>query len=141
MGNPLGVTAPTSVLVRLLALASRQYGLLTRRQWLDAGLSERQLGYAIRTGALRVVHPGVYAVAGTRRCFEADVLAACLAANGIASHRCAAYLWKLRKFERPAVEVLVTTGHAPKLPGVQIRQGDAVGVRWRGIHRSLGVGR
>ena len=122
VGNPLGVTAAPDVLARLLALASRQYGLLTRRQWLAGGLSERQLDYAVRTGALRAVHRGVYAVVGSRPCFERDVLAACLATNGVASHRCAAYLWKFRKFERPAVEVLVTAGHAPKLTGVAVRR-------------------
>lgn len=122
MGNALGVTAATEVRARLLALASRQYGLLTRRQWLASGLSERQLHYAVRTGALRVAHRGVYTVVGSRPCFERDVLAACLATNGVASHRCAGYLWKFRKFERPAVEVLVTTGHTSKLAGVAVRR-------------------
>ncbi len=50
------------------------------------------------------------------------MLAACLATGGVASHRCAAYLWKLRKFERPVVEVLVVSGHAPTLGGVQVRR-------------------
>lgn len=98
VGNPLGVTAPSPVIARLLALASRQYGLLTRRQWLDSGLTQRQLEHAVRTGALRSVHRGVYVIAGSGSSFERDVLAACLATGGVASHRCAAYLWKFRKF-------------------------------------------
>lgn len=49
-------------------------------------------------------------------------MAACLATGGIASHRCAAYLWKFRKFERPVVEVLVAKGHTPTLVGVTVRR-------------------
>ena len=122
MGNALGVTAPATVLARLLALASRQYGLLTRRQWLDAGLTQRQLEYAVRSGALRAIYRGVYAVVGSRLCFERDVLAACLATGGVASHRCAAHLWGFRKFERQVVEVLVVSGHTPNLHGVTVRR-------------------
>lgn len=70
----------------------------------------------------RVVHRGVYALPGSRPCFERDVLAACLATGGVASHRCAAYLWKFRKFERPVVEVLVVAGHTPQLSGVTLRR-------------------
>ena len=122
MGNPLGVTAPGAVVARLLALASRQYGLLTRRQWLHGGLTQRQLEYAVHSGALWAIHRGVYAVVGSRSCFEREVLAACLATGGVASHRCAAYLWRFRKFERPVVEILVPSGHTPKLPGVTVRR-------------------
>jgi hypothetical protein len=103
-------------------MASRQYGLLTRRQWLRSGLTQRQLEYAVRSGALWAVYRGVYAVAGSRACFEREVLAACLATGGVASHRCAAHLWGFRKFERPVVEVLVATGHTPKLAGVTVRR-------------------
>jgi hypothetical protein len=42
-------------------------------------------------------------------------MAACLATGGVASHRCAGFLWKFRKFERAAVEIMVTKGHAPDL--------------------------
>jgi hypothetical protein len=103
-------------------LAARQFSLFSRRQWLDGGLSERQLDHATRTGKVRVVHPGVYVLPGSHPCFEQDLLAACLATGGVASHRCAAYLWRFRKFERPIVEVLVVSGHAPTLAGVKVRR-------------------
>jgi putative AbiEi antitoxin of type IV toxin-antitoxin system len=105
-----------------MRLAARQHSLLTRRQWLAGGLSERQLHRSIASGAVLVPFRGVYALRGSKPSFERDVLAACLATGGVASHRCAAYLWKLRKFERPAVEVLVSRGHAPVLPGVVVRR-------------------
>lgn len=122
MGNPLGLQGPAGAIDAILRLAARQFSLLSRRQWLDGGLSERQLDHATKTGTVRVVHPGVYVLPGSHPCFERDVLAACLATGGVASHRCAAYLWKFRKFERPVVEVLVVSGHAPTLAGVKVRR-------------------
>lgn len=122
MGNPLGLQGPQTAIDSVLALAARQFALISRRQWLDGGLSERQLDHATKTSAVLVVHPGVYALRGSHPCFEREVLAACLATGGIASHRCAAYLWKFRRFERPVVEVLVVSGHAPTLAGVAVRR-------------------
>jgi len=122
MGNPLGLRADPSTVDALLKLAARQHSTLSRRQWLDGGLSQRQLDRAIAQGAVVVLHPGVYALRGSRGSVERDVMAACLATGGVASHRCAAYLWKFRKFERPVVEVLVTSGRAHALPGVTVRR-------------------
>ena len=122
VGNPLGLRADPSIIDPLLGLAARQYSLLSRGQWLASGLTERQLARAIQNRAVFTVHPGVYALRGSKRSFERDVMAACLATGGIASHRCAAFLWKFRKFERPVVEVLVAKGHAPTLTGVTVRR-------------------
>jgi len=122
VGNPLGLQGPAAAVEAVFALTARQFSLITRRQWLEVGLSERQLDHATKTEAVRVVHPGVYRLRGASRSFEQDVLAACLATGGVASHRCAAFLWKFRKFERPVVEVLVVSGHAPKLAGLQVRR-------------------
>jgi len=122
VSNPLGLRVSPALVRALLAVAARQYGLLTRRQWLESGLSSGQLHHAVRNGTLRAVHRGVYVLPGSRPCFERDVLTACLATGGVASHRCAAYLWKFRRFERPVVEILVDKGHAPKLTGVSVRR-------------------
>lgn len=105
-----------------MALAARQYSLVTRRQWLDQGLSEKQLDRAISSSAVFVVHPGVYGLRGSKPAHERDVMAACLATGGVASHRCAAHLWRFRKFERPVVEVMVAKGHTPTLPGVVVHR-------------------
>lgn len=122
MGNPLGLRADPSVIDPLMALWARQHSVLSRRQWLESGLTERQLDRAIANRAVFVLHPGVCALRGSRASFERDLMAACLATGGVASHRCAAYLWGFRKFERPLVEVLVAKGHAPKLDGVTVRR-------------------
>jgi len=105
-----------------MRLWARQHSVLSRGQWLDAGLTDRQLQRAITNRAVFVLHPGVYALRGSKPSFHRDVMAACMASGGIASHRCAAYLWKFRKFERPVIEVLVAKGHAPTLAGVTVRR-------------------
>jgi hypothetical protein len=122
VGNPLGLRADQSVIDPLLGQAARQHSLLSRDQWLASGLTQRQLDRAIANRAVFVVHPGVYALRGSTASLERDVMAACLATGGVASHRCAAFLWKFRKFERPVVEVLVAKGHTPRLAGVTVRR-------------------
>lgn len=122
MGNPLGLRADPAIVDPLMRQAAHQHSLLSRRQWLDGGLSERQLHRAIANRSILVLHPGVYGLRGGKASFERDVMAACLATGGTASHRCAAYLWTFRKFERAAVEVMVTKGHAPTLRGVTVRR-------------------
>ena len=106
----------------ILDIAAEQYGLFTGVQWKDAGLSRRQLRYRRATGVVRELHPGVFAVAGAPTSLEQQVLAACLSAGGVASHRCAAHLWGLRKCESTSVEVLVRKGHTPARKGVTVRR-------------------
>jgi hypothetical protein len=122
VGNPLGLRADPAIVDPLMRLVARQHSVLSRRQWLDSALTERQLHRAIANRAVFVLHPGVYALRGSKPSFERDLMAACLATGGFASHRCAAYLWKFRKFERPVAEVLVAKGHAPTLAGVTVRR-------------------
>jgi hypothetical protein len=122
VGNPLGVRADPAVVDPLMQLWARQHSVLSRRQWLEGGLTERQLHRALANRAVFVLHPGVYGLRGSKGSFERDVMAACLATGGVASHRCAAYLWTFRKFEQKVVEVLVAKGHAPTLAGVTVRR-------------------
>lgn len=68
------------------------------------------------------IHPSVFAITGTPVSFEQQVLAACLSVGGVASHRCAAYLWGFRRFEAADVEVLVKKGRTPSLPDVRVRR-------------------
>ena len=106
----------------LLDTAARQYGLFTAVQWTDAGLSRRRLTYKKAAGLVLEVYPGVFALAGAPPSFEQQVLALCLSVNGVASHRCAAYLWGFRKFESPTVEVLTRRNHTPSSDDVTIRR-------------------
>jgi very-short-patch-repair endonuclease len=105
--------------VRVGRLAAGQHSLVTTPQLLKAGLTTPQIDHRVQRSALGVVFPGVYRVPGVRPTYESDVMAACLASGGVASHRCAARLFGLRGFERcPVVEISVEDRRAPRLPGV-----------------------
>jgi len=106
----------------LLAIAADQHALFTADQWKVAGLSRRSLSYRKTAGLVREIHPGVFALAGAPASFEQQVLAACLSVGGVASHRCAAYLWGFRKFETATVEVLVGKDHTPSRDDVKVRR-------------------
>ncbi len=106
----------------LLELAAEQYALFTASQWKGAGLSLRGLRRKVVAGVVREIYPSVFAIAGAPPSLEQQVLAACLSVGGVASHRCAAYLWGFRKFEAPMVEVLVKKGRTPSLPEVRVRR-------------------
>jgi very-short-patch-repair endonuclease len=106
----------------LLALAAVQYSLFTAAQWTETGRSRRSLSYRKASGLVHEIHPGVFALAGAQSTFQQQVLAACLSVGGVASHRCAAYLWGFRKFGPTTVEVLTDKDHTPSRQGVIIRR-------------------
>ena len=106
----------------ILMVAAAQYGLFTARQWKDAELSLRSLRRKAASGVVREIHPSVFAIAGVPTSVEQQVLAACLSVGGVASHRCAAYLWGFRRFEAAKLEVLVNKGRTPSLSDVKLRR-------------------
>jgi hypothetical protein len=99
-------------------LASKQHSAIARQQLLHLGLTDRQVDYRVETGMLLVEHPGTYVMAGSQRTYEQKVMAACLASGGVASHRCAAALFRLRGCRWGLVEVTVEGSRAPRLTGV-----------------------
>jgi very-short-patch-repair endonuclease len=86
-------------------MAAGQYGVITRAQAISAGLSASGLDRRISSRRFRVIHPGVYRIAGTPPSWEQALVAACLWADGTASHRAAALLWRLDGAEREIVEI------------------------------------
>jgi very-short-patch-repair endonuclease len=105
----------------ILRWAGRRFGLVTRSELYGFGLSPDQIDWRLRSGFLERVHRGVYRVAGTRRSFEGDVHAACLATGGYASSRCAGALFNLRRVTASTPEVSVPRRDAPHLVGVRVR--------------------
>jgi very-short-patch-repair endonuclease len=75
--------------------AAKQHGNIARGQALGAGLGTRALQYALATGRLFRVHPGVYAVGRPARAPLELASAAVLACGPFAalSHACALFLW------------------------------------------------
>jgi very-short-patch-repair endonuclease len=120
---------PDAVIARL---AARQHRVVTRRQLLDHGLSSRQVDRRIHTGLLVPRHRGVFIVGGHEPTFEGLVLAACWAANGLASHRSAAALFGLRRVPRSHIEVVVE-GTPPRLERVLVHRCARLAPRDRAV--------
>lgn len=95
---------------RTLPILRAQYGVLSRAQAVDAGLSPRAIDRRTESGRWEVVLPGVYRLAGAPPSWHQLVLSACLWAgrDAFASHRTAAALWELEGFAPGAVEVSTT---------------------------------
>ncbi|HEX8771121.1 MAG TPA: type IV toxin-antitoxin system AbiEi family antitoxin domain-containing protein, partial [Acidimicrobiales bacterium] len=108
--------------VQLAKLAAGQHSVVTRRQALSLGMTHRQVDRRVQAGGFTVLHPSTYALAGARRTYEQSLMAACLATGGVASHRAAAYLWRLRGIEDPPVEITVPGRQRPRLHGVIVHR-------------------
>jgi very-short-patch-repair endonuclease len=116
-----------STLKELDHLGRSQYGLSTRDQLLPM-LGADRLQRLLAAERLEVVHPTVYRHAGAPVTPEQRLLAAVLAVGpeGLASHRSAAWLWRLLPDRALPIEPEITVPH-PRMP------------RLRGVivHRSL----
>jgi hypothetical protein len=99
----------------IAALASRQGGVVSRKQLLARGISARSIGHRIKIGRLRVIHRGVYAVGHDAIPIRGRLCAALLVAGpGAAlSHRTAAHVLALLPSMPQFVEV-TTTNRAPR---------------------------
>jgi very-short-patch-repair endonuclease len=121
---------------QLARIATRQHGVVTRGQLLDAGLSRENIRSRVRNGALLREHRGVYRVGHRAPNLEALYLAAVLACGKDArlSGLAAAHLYELHKGRIPAPEVIAPTKR--RIPGVRThraRVADFDTAVWRGI--------
>ncbi|MGH9034534.1 MAG: type IV toxin-antitoxin system AbiEi family antitoxin domain-containing protein [Acidimicrobiia bacterium] len=107
---------------QLSEIAARQYGAFTAAQAFTAGVSRSTLHRWVREGRLVVLHPGVYAVAGSPPSWERSMLAATLAGGpeSVASHRSAARIWEL--LDDDTVEITVPLKRCPRLERVEIHR-------------------
>ena len=118
-------------------IAGRQHGVVTRRQLLDAGVSDAEIGARLRTGGLLREHPGVYRVGHRAPSVEAGYLAAVLAcgAGALLSGRAAAHLLGLTRGPAPAPEVNAPTQR--RVAGVRTTRSRGLascdGTIWRAI--------
>jgi hypothetical protein len=107
-------------------LAGHQLGLLSRKQAVAAGASERMVQHRMATGRWVRVGPGVYRLAGAPVTWHQRALATCLGAGpeAVVSHRSAAVVWGLSGFRSGPLEITVPHGRSA-------RRGSAI------VHRSL----
>jgi very-short-patch-repair endonuclease len=110
----------------IAALATRQYGVLTRAQLVAVGLDRGGIARRLAAGHLHRLHAGVYAVGHRAPRREAGWLAAVLACGegAVLSHRSAAALWRIREGEGSTPDVTIGTRNGRR------RRSDVV------VHRS-----
>jgi very-short-patch-repair endonuclease len=113
-----------SVEARIMDLAARQHGLVTRSQLLRAGLGHDAVKYRIHTKRLLPVHRGVYRV-GPVAAPLAHEMAAVLACGpaAVLSRVSAAILWDLLPAERGTVvvDVTVRSRNRRRREGIRVR--------------------
>ena len=105
-------------------IASRQKGLITWRQLLDAGVGRNSIKRRMRDGRLHRVFRGVYLVGHAVMPPLARELAAVLAyePHSVLSHRAAVGLWQLLP-KRPDIMDVTVTGRNPgRQPGVVVHR-------------------
>jgi hypothetical protein len=83
----------------MVGLAERQYGVISRTQLVELGLSKSAIDRRIRAGRLHLLHSGVYALGHRIVPREGRWLAAVLRVGegAVLSHRSAAELWGIRR--------------------------------------------
>src|SRR3982751_2134303 len=88
----------TSLQRTIWALVRRQHGVIARWQLAGLGLTPSAIRHRIRTGRLRPVHRGVYAVGRPELTQHGRWMAAVLACgpDALLSHESAAALWGIR---------------------------------------------
>jgi len=122
----------------IATLAWRFFGVVTRIQLLDLGLSDDQIDYRIAIGRLRVLYPGVYAVGHGRLAAEGRWLAAVRSGGTDAalSHWSAARLWDLLPWDG---KIEVTTARTRrKRAGIHYIRASVDAVE-RTVHRAIPV--
>src|SRR5881628_1463800 len=82
---------------QIARLATRQFGVVSRRQLLGLGLTPGEITYRVKLGRLHPVHRGVYAVGHASFATAGRRMAAVLATGPLAylSHSTAAHEWEL----------------------------------------------
>lgn len=108
--------SPDAVGRAIEALATRQHGVVSRRQLLDLGLSADAIGRRHSRRELIRLHQGVYAVGHRRLDSHARDLAAVLACGpgAVLSHRSAGRRHGLLRSASARIEVSVPRGRGPR---------------------------
>lgn len=112
-------------LAAAITLARRQYGFLTWKQALEAGLSPAVIARLVAEGHWRQVGGGLYQVSGVAPSWRGRLMSACLRGGEgtVISHRSAAALWGIEDFGPPStVDVTVPPQRRPRIPGARVHR-------------------
>ena len=93
----------------LAALAYRQYGVVSRAQLRDLGLSDSRVTARVGRGGLVPVHRGVFAVGHSMLAVRGVWMAAVLAGGpqAVLSHAAAGALWSLRGSTATTIDITI----------------------------------
>jgi predicted transcriptional regulator of viral defense system len=118
-------SAPVGLDQSIAALASRQYGVVARRQLRALGLSDGAIAHRAASGRLHRVHHGVYAVGHAVLVARGHWMAAVLgcAPGAVLSHAAAGALWGLRRSATTVIDVTVPgSGGRHRKQGIRIHR-------------------
>lgn len=103
-------------------IAATQYGVVTRAQLLQAGLTKSEIDGRVSKGMLAAVHRGIYRVGHRAPSLKATYLAAVLAcgSGALLGGRAAGHLYGLLKGSPPPPEVITPTHR--KVSGIRSRR-------------------
>jgi very-short-patch-repair endonuclease len=109
---------------RVWRLASRQHGVVSRRQLLELGFSAQAIKHRVATGRLHQVARGVYAVGRPDLGREGRWMVAVLAcgADALLSHTSAAALWEIGEERRDGIELSVPSPGDRRRPGLIVHR-------------------
>jgi Transcriptional regulator, AbiEi antitoxin len=121
-------------------LASRQWGVVARRQLLALGASTAVVDAWVRRGRLHRVHQGVYALGHTALRVEGRRLAAVLASgpDAVLSHRTAAAHWGLLRTDQTRIDVTAPRGRHGA-PGIRLHRSRSLDAQDTTHHQGIPI--
>jgi hypothetical protein len=121
---------------RCAAIASRQFGLISRAQALGEGLSADAIDHRLGAGRWERLLPGVFRIAGAPASWHQHLMAAILwAPRAAVSHQAAAALWELEGCPSDRVELSTVSTRKSRVPWITLHR---VGTLDRADVTSLG---
>jgi very-short-patch-repair endonuclease len=111
-------------LSRVLALAAKQHGVVTRVQLLELGFTSEAITHRLRRGKLHPVQRGVYAVGRPQLTRHGTLIAAVLSCGPDAalSHESAGEVLGMRRRQSGLIEVTVAPEVGRRRPGIHIHR-------------------
>jgi hypothetical protein len=104
------------------ALASRQHSVVSVSQALDLGFTHSAIERRVTRGEWDRLSRGVFRVAAAPFTWHTRVMAACLAARGVASHRTGAVLHGLDGVRPGQPELIIPRGRSCRVGGARIHE-------------------
>lgn len=101
---------------------NQQHGVISRRQAIAAGMTDKQIRGRVETGRWVHVARGVYRHGAAPATLEARLLGLCMAHKALASHRAAAALHSIDGYNLDRFEIVVPHGRARPISGATLHQ-------------------